>query len=105
MSEAAGWDALSRLEQRALIKLFGGGSLRRETPAVVEQLRARALVDERDALSRGGLFVLTLAMRRQQEVAQSREDLVAEKITATNAHNHDLKGLFGVELKDSLWAE
>jgi hypothetical protein len=42
MSEAAGWDALSRLEQRALIKLFGGGSLRRETPAVVEQLRARA---------------------------------------------------------------
>jgi hypothetical protein len=50
MSEAAGWDALSRLEQRALIKLFGGGSLMRETHAVVEQLRARALVDESDAL-------------------------------------------------------
>src|ERR1700680_5010561 len=77
MSEATGWDALSRLEQRALIKLFGGGSLRRETPAVVEQLRARALVDESDALSMGGLFVLTLAMRRQQEVARSREDLAA----------------------------
>src|SRR5258708_39667222 len=77
MSEAAGWDALSRLEQRALIKLFGGGSLRRETPAGVEQLRARALVDESDALSLGGLFVLTLAMRRQQEVARSREDLAA----------------------------
>jgi hypothetical protein len=79
MSEAAGWDALSRLEQRALIKLFGGGSLRRETPAVVEQLRARALVDESDALSMGGLFVLTLAMRRQQEVARSREDLAARR--------------------------
>jgi L-alanine-DL-glutamate epimerase-like enolase superfamily enzyme len=72
MSEAAGWDALSRLEQRALIKLFGGGSLRRETPAVVELLRARALVDESDALSMAGLFALTLAMRREQELARSR---------------------------------
>jgi hypothetical protein len=28
MSKAAVWDELTRLEQRALIKLFGGGSLR-----------------------------------------------------------------------------
>ena len=66
MSEAAGWDALSRPEQRALIKLFGGGSLRREASAVVEHLRAHALVDEHDTLSKRGLFVLTLAIRRQQ---------------------------------------
>jgi hypothetical protein len=72
MSEAAGWDALSRLEQRALIKLFGGGSLRREASAVVEHLRAQALVDERDSLSKRGLFVLTLAMRRQQGVIAQR---------------------------------
>src|SRR5260370_7587558 len=88
MSEAAGWDALSRLEQRALIKLFGGGSLRRETPAVVEQLRARALVDESDALSMGGLFVLTLAMRRQQDVARSREDLVPRPAMPTRPPRH-----------------
>ncbi len=66
MSEATGWDALSRLEQRALIKLFGGGSLRREPPTVVEHLRALAMVDEHDTLSMSGLFVLTLAMRRPQ---------------------------------------
>jgi hypothetical protein len=42
-------------------------------------LRARALVDESDGLSMGGLFVLTLAMRRQQEVARSREDLAARR--------------------------
>jgi hypothetical protein len=57
---------------RALIKRFGGGSLRRETHAVVEQLRARALVGESDALSMAGLFALTLAMRHEQELARSR---------------------------------
>jgi hypothetical protein len=72
MSEAAGWDALSRLEQRALIKLFCGGSLRREAAAVVQHLRAQALVDEHDALSKRGLFVLTLAIRRQQGVVAHR---------------------------------
>jgi hypothetical protein len=72
MSEAAGWDALSRSEQRALIKLFGGGSLRKEASAVVEHLRAQALVDERDTLSKRGLFVLTLAIRRQQGIVAQR---------------------------------
>ncbi len=72
MSEAAGWDALSRPEQRALIKLFGGGSLKKEPPTVVERLRAQALVDEHDALSMSGLFTLTLAIRRQQGVVAQR---------------------------------
>jgi len=29
MSDAAVWDDLTRFDQRALIKLFGGGTLRR----------------------------------------------------------------------------
>jgi hypothetical protein len=70
MSEAAGWDKLTRFEQRALIKLFGGGSLRHDDPEVVNGLRARGFVDENSALSMPGLFVLTLAMRRQQAAAQ-----------------------------------
>jgi hypothetical protein len=70
MSEAAGWDKLTRFEQRALIKLFGGGSLRHDDPEVVNGLRARGFVDENNALSMPGLFVLTLAMRRQQAAAQ-----------------------------------
>jgi hypothetical protein len=72
MSEAAGWDELTRFEQRALIKLFGGGSLRREDPAVVDELRARGFVDENSALAMPGLLVLTLAMRRQQVEVRSR---------------------------------
>jgi hypothetical protein len=53
-------------EQRALIKLFDGGSLRRKASAVVEHLRADAPMDEQDTLSKRRLSVLTLAMRRQQ---------------------------------------
>lgn len=72
MSEASGWDALTRFEQRALIKLFGGGSLRNDDPAVTHELRTRGFVDGNNALAMPGLFVLTSAMRRQQAEAQSR---------------------------------
>jgi hypothetical protein len=72
MSEAAVWDELTRFEQRALIKLFGGGSLRREDPAIIDELRARGFIDENNDLSMPGLLVLTLAMRRQQAEVRSR---------------------------------
>jgi len=61
---------LTRFEQRALIKMFGGGSLRNEDPAVVARLRTRSSVDGNNALAMPGLFVLTPAMRRQR--AESR---------------------------------
>ena len=77
MSEAAGWDDLTRFEQRALIKLFGGGSLRKDDPAVVDELRKRGLIDENNALAMSGLFVLTLAIRRQRANAQARLGLAA----------------------------
>ena len=72
MSEATGWDGLTRFQQRALIKLFGGGSLRNDDPAVANELRTRGFVDENNALAMPGLFVLTLAMRRTRAEAQSR---------------------------------
>jgi hypothetical protein len=72
MAEAAVWDRLTRLEQRALIKLFGGGTLRNNDPRVVDRLRAAGFVDENDGLAMAGLFVLTLAMRRQQAYERSR---------------------------------
>ena len=75
MLEAPGSDELTRAEQRALIKLFGGGSLRKDDPAVVGRLRANGFVDENDALSMPGLLVLTLAMRRQQAVERLRAGL------------------------------
>jgi hypothetical protein len=66
MAETTIWDELTRFEQRAMIKLFGGGTLRNDDPAVCENLRERGLVDENDKLSMPGLLVLTLAMRKQQ---------------------------------------
>jgi hypothetical protein len=77
MFEAPGWDKLTRHEQRALIKLFGGGSLRKNDPAVVGGLRSKGFVDENDALSMPGLMVLTLAMRRQQAVERLRAGLTS----------------------------
>jgi hypothetical protein len=66
MSEASGWNELTRFQQRALIKLFGGGSLRNDDPAVAVELRTRGLIDENNALAMPGLRVLTRAMSRQQ---------------------------------------
>jgi hypothetical protein len=64
MVEAAIWTELTRPEQRLLIKLFGFGSTRNEDPIVVDGLRARGLLDNNYKLSKAGLFVLTLAMRK-----------------------------------------
>jgi hypothetical protein len=77
MSETAVWDELTRFEQRLLIKLFGGGTVRKENPAVVDELRARGFVDQNDELAMPGLLVLTLAMRRQQAEILKRIGLAA----------------------------
>jgi hypothetical protein len=77
MSKTAEWDDLTRFEQRLLIKLFGGGTVRKENPAIVDELRARGFVDENNELAMAGLFVLTLAMRRQQADALARIGLAA----------------------------
>ena len=58
MPEAACWNELTRFEQRALIKLFGGGSLRRDDPAVVNELRARGFVDDKNMLAKPGLLAV-----------------------------------------------
>jgi hypothetical protein len=72
MSEATGWDELTGFQRRALIKLFGGDSLRNDDPAIAKALRSRGFVDENDALTMPGLLVLTLAIRRQQAETQVR---------------------------------
>jgi hypothetical protein len=77
MVEAAIWAELTRPEQRLLIKLFGCGSTRNEEPAVVEGLCARGLLHENHELSKAGLFVLRLAMRKQQADVRLRTGLTA----------------------------
>jgi hypothetical protein len=66
------WDELTRPEQRLLIRLFGGGSLRNQNAADIEGLRRRGLVDNELNLSMPGLLVFTLAMREQQADARWR---------------------------------
>jgi hypothetical protein len=54
------WDALTRSEQRLLIRLFGGGSVRKQNAADIEAF--------------AGLLVLTLAMREQEAAARRRAE-------------------------------
>jgi hypothetical protein len=72
MPETPLWDELTRSEQRLLIRLFGGGSLRNQNPEAVEGLCRRGLVGDDQNLSVPGLLALTLAMRRQQADALRR---------------------------------
>ena len=66
------WDELTRSEQRLLIRLFGGGSVRNQNAADIECLRQRGLVDDDQKLSMAGLLVFTLALREQQAAARRR---------------------------------
>jgi hypothetical protein len=77
MPETPLWDELTRSEQRLLIRLFGGGSVRNQNPADVEGLCRRGLVDDEQNLSVPGLLALTLAMRRQQTDALRRTGFAA----------------------------
>jgi len=72
MPETPLWDELTRSEQRLLIRLFGGGSLRNQNAEDIEDLCRRGLVDDDQNLSVPGLLALTLAMRRQQADALRR---------------------------------
>jgi hypothetical protein len=58
MPETPLWDELTRSEQRLLIRLFGGGSLRNQNAEDIEDLCRRGLVDDDQNLSVPGLLVL-----------------------------------------------
>jgi hypothetical protein len=51
------WDELSRSEQRILLKLYGGGTLRANDPAETAQLRSDGLIDENGLTPAGIEFV------------------------------------------------
>ncbi len=61
MSDLASWMELTRL---LLIKLFGGGSFRRESLATIDGLRVRGLVDD-DGLTIKGVAIFRAALRVQ----------------------------------------
>jgi hypothetical protein len=51
------WNELTRSEQRILIKLFGGGSLRDNDPSETAELRLDGLVDDNGLTPAGIEFV------------------------------------------------
>jgi hypothetical protein len=71
MSVAA-WDELTKSEQRLMIRLFGGGSVRNQATGDIEGLRQRGLINGEQKLSLPGLLVFTLALQDQQTIARQR---------------------------------
>ena len=51
------WNELSRSEQRILIKLFGGGSLRANDPVETAELRSDGHIDDNGLTPAGIEFV------------------------------------------------
>ena len=58
------WDDLTRVEQRLIAKLFGGGSLRNESAATIDELGIRGLIDDNGQLTIAGLEIFKEAYRR-----------------------------------------
>jgi hypothetical protein len=66
------WNQLTRLEQRLLTRLFGGGSLRHQNPETISGLLQRDLIDDEGKLTVPGLHVFIGAVREQQAGARRR---------------------------------
>jgi hypothetical protein len=64
------WNELTRRQQRILIKLFGGGSLRRENSVEAADLIQRGLVT-RNGLTTSGLEVFKAALKSQYETRRT----------------------------------
>jgi hypothetical protein len=56
------WDELTRSEQRVLIKLFGGGSVRDNNPSETAELRSEGLIDDNGLTQAGIEFVKSAFM-------------------------------------------
>jgi hypothetical protein len=67
MSSLTVWMKLTRPEQRVVIKLFGGGSLRGVPVETIEVLRGCDLIDD-DGLTVNGLEAFKAAHRVQQAI-------------------------------------
>jgi hypothetical protein len=74
MADLPQWNELTRFEQRILIKLFGGGSLRNNNSTETVHLRLYGLVDD-NGLTSAGLEVFKAAFRSQQNTR--REEAIA----------------------------
>jgi hypothetical protein len=66
MADLPQWNELTRSEQRIIIKLFGGGSLRANDASETANLRLYGLIDD-NGLTSEGIEVFKAAWRSQQD--------------------------------------
>src|ERR1700733_1704153 len=94
MPETPLWDELTRSEQRLLIRLFGGGSLRNQNPEDVEGLCRRGLVDDEQNLSVPGLLALTCQSAfKFDPVSASNFDPFERRVLAVALASSELAGV------------
>ena len=79
------WNELTRRQQRILIKLFGGGSLRGDDSVETADLIQRGLVT-RNGLTTSGLKVFKAALKSQYETATDGSGITI--ITHFHAQSH-----------------
>jgi hypothetical protein len=60
------WDELSRLEQRLIMRLYGGGSVRNQSLEAIAHLHGCGLISDEGELTTSGVQVFMIALRRQQ---------------------------------------
>jgi hypothetical protein len=77
MIESTRWDNLTRTEQRLLIKLFGGGSVRNQDPDVIEHLQVCGLITDEGDMTSSGTSVFMAALRQHKAVGHTRAALAA----------------------------
>jgi hypothetical protein len=77
MSTATHWDELNRSQQRLMIRLYGGGTVRNQEPEAIAHLHSRGFVSDEGELTTLGAQVFMSAVRRQQADFQLRAALAA----------------------------
>jgi len=60
------WDELSRLEQRLIMRLYGGGSVRNQNPEAITHLHGCGLIGDQGELTTSGMQMFMDALRRRQ---------------------------------------
>jgi hypothetical protein len=79
------WNELTRRQQRILIKLFGGGSLRGDDSVETADLIQRCLVT-RNGLTASGLEVFKAALKSQYETRRTEAAYQLSRTSTRQSH-------------------
>jgi hypothetical protein len=77
MSTTTHWDDLNRSQQRLMIRLYGGGTVRQQDPEAIAHLHGCGFIGDAGELTTLGAQVFMGAVRRQQADCRLRAPLAA----------------------------